>query len=115
MAVQEKLDLTVLPENLRDELDLIDHLEGRYRITSYLQDAVADINNLAPRKSPLCHQNRHDLAEKLEREKPVMVVKKVNPGSKMYKMGIRWTSSIDILGKKTEMTYMVLLFYRSQV
>ena len=47
--------------------------------------------------------------------KPVMVVKKVDIASRMYKMGIRWTSSIDILGKKTEMTYMVLLFYRSQV
>ena len=44
--------------------------------------------------------------------KPVMVVKKVDPGSRMYKMGIRWTwtSSMDNLGEKTEMTYMVLLF-----
>ena len=112
MAVQEKLDLTVLPENLRDELDLIDQLEGRYRITSYLQDAVADMNNLAPRKSPPCHQTRHDLAEKLEREKPVMVVKKVNPGSKMYKMGIRWTSCIAIRDiHKAELTCMVLFNY----
>ena len=33
MALREKLDSTTLPENLRDELAMIDQLEGRYRVT----------------------------------------------------------------------------------
>ena len=53
MVFEEGLDISSLPETLKEDFSQLDRLEGEYRVTSMLVD-VADLEDLSPRKGPPC-------------------------------------------------------------
>ena len=53
MVFEEGLDISSLPETLKEDFNQLDRLEGEYRVTSMLVD-VTDLDDLSPRKGPPC-------------------------------------------------------------
>ena len=53
MVFEEGLDISSLPEALKEDFKKLDQLEGQYRLTSVLMEA-ADLLELSPRKGPQC-------------------------------------------------------------
>ena len=53
MVFEEGLDVSSLPETLKEDFIQLDRLEGEYRVTGMLVD-VADLEDLSPRKGPPC-------------------------------------------------------------
>ena len=53
MVLEEGLDISSLPETLKEDFDSLDRLKGRYRVTDFLVEDVAS-ENLSPRKGPPC-------------------------------------------------------------
>ena len=53
VVLEEGLNISNLPETLKEDFDQLDRLEGRYRVTGFLVEDV-DSENLSPRKGPPC-------------------------------------------------------------
>ena len=53
MVFEEGLDISSLPETLKEDFNQLDMLEGEYRVTSMLVD-VTDLEDLSQRKGPPC-------------------------------------------------------------
>ena len=53
MVIEERLDISSLPETLKEDFEQLDRLEGQYRMTSYHTE-VFDLEDLGPRKGPPC-------------------------------------------------------------
>ena len=111
MVLEEGLDTSELPETLKEDFDQLNRLEGQYRVTSILMEAI-DLEDKSPRKGPQCgFCNVKEEAEKMKpvvkHYKPMTTLSKVEVGSAMYKKGIRWTECMETFGR-TDLTYMVL-------
>ena len=80
MVFEEGLDISSLPETLKEDFSQLDRLEGEYRVTSMLVEAV-DLDDLSPRKGPSCSFcNVKAVAEKMEetvRQELMITVSKV--------------------------------------
>ena len=53
MVLEEGLDISSLPETLKEDFDQLDRLEGQYRVTSYLTKYVV-LEEMSPEKGPPC-------------------------------------------------------------
>ena len=53
MVIEEGLDISSLPETLKEDLEQLDRLEGQYRVTSYHIE-VFELEDLSPREGPPC-------------------------------------------------------------
>ena len=53
MVLEEGLDISSLPKTLKEDFDMLDRLEGRYRVTGFLVEDV-DSEDFSPRKGPPC-------------------------------------------------------------
>ena len=119
MVFEEGLDISSLPDNLREDFEKLDRLEGQFRVTNILMEAV-DLEELSPRKDPLCgfcdvKKQAEDMNEMVEQFKTMKTLSKVTlseivavvffyrsllkveRGSEMYKEGIRWTEFLEPL------------------
>ena len=68
MVLEEGLDISSLPETLKEDFDQLNRLVGEYRVTSYHME-VFDLEDLSPRKGPPCgFCNYTEKAENVERE-----------------------------------------------
>ena len=81
MVLEEGLDMSRLPETLKEDFDQLDRLEGQYRVTSILMEVI-DLEDLSPRKGPPCSFcNVKEEAEKMkmivEHYKPMTTLSKV--------------------------------------
>ena len=54
-------------------------------------------------------KDEEKLKRNLDRNRPVAVLTKIEPSSRMYRKGIRWTQSIEIRGKLRYVSYMVAM------
>ena len=64
VVFEEGLDISSLPETLKEDFKQLDRLEGQYRVTSYHIE-VFDLEDLNPRKGPPCNFcNAKERAEK---------------------------------------------------
>ena len=116
MVFEEGLDISGLPEVLKEDLKQLDQLEGQFRLTSRVLLEPVDLDQSSPRKGPTCgfcdvkvlkaeeEMGIHFLAKKFKLMKTLSKVilsdivgffyqslLKVEVGSAMYKKGIRWT------------------------
>ena len=53
MVIEQGLDISSLPETLKEDLEQLDRLEGQYRVTSYHIE-VFELEDLSPREGPPC-------------------------------------------------------------
>ena len=79
MVLEEGLDISSLPETLKEDFDQLDRLEGQYRVTGFLTE---DLEDLSPGKDPSCgFCNTNNLANYLavlmEDYKPMITLSKV--------------------------------------
>ena len=91
MVLDEGLDVSSLPDTLKEDFKQLNRLEGQYRVTSSLVEAV----DLIARKGPTCgFCNVKEETEKMktfvEEYKPTTTIRKVKVGSALYEEGIRW-------------------------
>ena len=94
VVLEEGLDISSLPDTLKEDFNLLDRLEGEYRVTSFLPEAVG-LEDLSARIGPPC--NFCNLKEKseerktvVEQFKPTITMSKVKLGSPLYKEGSGW-------------------------
>ena len=81
MVFEEGLDISSLPEALKEDFKKLDQLEGQYRVTSILMEAV-DLKELSPRKAPPCSfcdvkKQADEMNEMVEQFKMVKTLSKV--------------------------------------
>ena len=81
MVFEEGLDISSLPEALKEDFEKLDQLEGQYRVTSILMKVI-DLEDLSARKGPPCSFcNVKEEAEKMkmivEHYKPMTTLSKV--------------------------------------
>ena len=81
VVLEERLDMSRLPETLKEDFDQLDQLEGQYRVTSILMEVI-DLEDLSARKGPPCSFcNVKEEAEKMkmivEHYKPMTTLSKV--------------------------------------
>ena len=81
MVFEEGLDISSLPEALKEDFKKLDQLEGQYRVTSILMEAV-DLEELNPRKAPPCSfcdvkKQADEMNEMVEQFKMVKTLSKV--------------------------------------
>ena len=81
MVIEEGLDISSLPETLKEDFKQLDRLEGQFRMTSYHIE-VFDLENPSPRIGPPCSFcNSKERAEKgmkiMEDYKPLTTFYKV--------------------------------------
>ena len=81
MVFEEGLDISSLPEALKEDFKKLDQLEGQYRVTSILMEAV-DLEELSPRKASLCSfcdvkKQAEEMNEMVEQFKMVKTLSKV--------------------------------------
>ena len=50
MVLEEGLDISSLPDTLKEDFDQLDRLEGQYRVTNM----ITDLEDLSPGKGPPC-------------------------------------------------------------
>ena len=99
MVLEERLDISSLPETLKEDFDELDRLEGQYRVTSCLME-VGDLEDLSPGKEPPCgfcnvnHMSKY-WTELVEDHKAIITFSKVEVGSALYKNGVRWTEIME--------------------
>ena len=53
MVLEEGLDISSLPDTLKEDFDQLDRLEGQYRGTSCITEDV-DLEDLSPGRAPPC-------------------------------------------------------------
>ena len=81
MVIEQGLDISSLPETLKEDLEQLDRLEGQYRVTSYHIE-VFDLEDLSPRKVPPC-----SFCNSKERaEKGMKIVEDYKPLTTFYKV-----------------------------
>ena len=71
----------------------VDKLEGRYLVSSVVQEITYSKEHGAP-----CPHKKYDnerKKEQLDRLKPILVITEVEVGSDMYRQGYRWTQYIN--------------------
>ena len=78
MVLEEGLDISSLPETLKEDFDQVDRLEGVYRVTHLL----TDLEDSSPGRGPPCHFcNPKEEAEwrtkAVEKYKPTTTMSKV--------------------------------------
>ena len=81
MVFEEGLDISSLPEALKEDFEKLDQLEGQYRVTSILMEAV-DLEEFNPRKAPPCSfcdvkKQADEMNEMVEQFKMVKTLSKV--------------------------------------
>ena len=81
MVLEEGLDISSLPETLKEDFEKLNQLEGRYRVIGILMEAV-DLEETSPRKGLPCgFCNVKVEAEKMkpvvDHYKPITMVTKV--------------------------------------
>ena len=54
MVIEEGLDISSLPETLKEDFKQLDRLEGQYRVTSYHIEVFDLADDLSPREGPQC-------------------------------------------------------------
>ena len=79
VLLEEGLDISSLPETLKEDFDQLDRLEGQYRVTGFLAE---DLEDLSPGKDPSCgFCNVNNLAkyltEMVEYYNPMITLSKV--------------------------------------
>ena len=83
----------------------VDKLEGRYLVSSVVQEITYSKEHGAP-----CSHKKYDnerKKEQLDRLKPILVITKVDVGSAMYRQGYRWTQYINSNGWQKSPIHMV--------
>ena len=60
-------------------------------------------------------KDEEKLKRNLDRNRPVAVLTKIEPSSRMYRKGIRWTQSIEIRGKLRFVSYMVIMLEMKKI
>ena len=53
MVLEEGLDVSSLPETLKEDFDQVDRLEGQYKVTACLVE-LGDLEVLSSRNGPAC-------------------------------------------------------------
>ena len=53
MVLEEGLDISSLPKTLKEDFEMLNRMEGRYRVTKYIFE-LFDLEDLGPRKGPPC-------------------------------------------------------------
>ena len=53
MVLEEGLDVSSLPETLKEDFDQVDRLEGQYRLTSFRME-LGDLEVFSSRNGPPC-------------------------------------------------------------
>ena len=81
MVFEEGLDISSLPETLKKDFEKLDQLEGKFRLTRVLMEAV-DLEELSPRKAPPCSfcdvkKQADEMNEMVEQFKMVKTLSKV--------------------------------------
>ena len=81
VVLEEGLNISSLPETMKEDFEKLNRFEGQYRVTSFLMDEV-DLEASSPRKGPLCaYCNVKDVAKTmksiLEYYKPMTTFSKV--------------------------------------
>ena len=84
VVLEEGLDISNLPETLKKDFEKVNQLEGQFRLTRVLMEAV-DLGELSPRKAPPCSfcnvkKQAEEMNETLfsyERIKPTKTLTKV--------------------------------------
>ena len=80
VVLEEGLNISSLPETIKEDFEKLNRFEGEYRVTSMLVEAV-DSDDLSPRKGPSCSFcNVKAVAEKMEetvRQELMITVSKV--------------------------------------
>ena len=66
MVLEEGLDISSLPDTLKEDFDQLDRLEGQYRGT----DMITDLEDLSPGKGPPC--GFCNLKEEAERKRKLV-------------------------------------------
>ena len=113
MVLEEGLDISSLPETLKEDFKQLEQLEGEYRETRVLMQPV-DLDESSPRKGSICgfcdiKVMAEKMNEMVEQWKPKKTLSKVIPsdivavtlllkvevGSAMYKKGVRWTVFVE--------------------
>ena len=69
MVLEEGLDISILPETLKEDFDQLDRLEGQYRVTACLME-LGDLEVLSSRNGPPC--SFCNVKEKLEQMKTLL-------------------------------------------
>ena len=87
----------------------IDELEGRYLLSSIVQEMTYSKDQGAP--CPHKKFDRETKKKQVDRMKPIVVINKVDKGSVMYRQGVRWTSYIDSNGWKKAVSHLVRFFF----
>ena len=81
MVLEEGLDISILPETLKEDFDQLDRLEGQYRVTACLME-LDDLEVLSSRNGPPCSfcnvkENAEHAKTILENIKPIITFSKV--------------------------------------
>ena len=53
VVLEEGLDISSLPETMKEDFEKLNRFEGQYRVTSFLMEEV-DLGASIPRRGPLC-------------------------------------------------------------
>ena len=69
MVLEEGLDVSILPETLKEDFNQVDRLKGRFRVTNFLME-VADLEDLSPRRGRPC--GLCNVKEEAERMKKIV-------------------------------------------
>ena len=79
VVLEEGLDISSLPETLKEDFFQLDRLEGRYRVTGFFTEELEDLN---PGKGAACgfcnvHHVTSALTQFVEDYKPMTTLSKV--------------------------------------
>ena len=81
MVLEEGLDISSLPETLKEDFNQVDRLEGQYRLTSFRME-LGDLEVFSSRNGPLCSfcnvkEGTERMKTMLENMKPITTFSKV--------------------------------------
>ena len=81
MVLEEGLDISILPETLKEDFDQVDRLEGQYKVTACLVE-LGDLEVFSSRNGPPCSfcnvkEKNEQMKTLLENLKTILTFSKV--------------------------------------
>ena len=101
VVFEEALDVSGLPRTLREEFELIEKLEGRYHVTSYVQ--TVEHKDPSTNQDPPCQHIQVIDPDVVRRHMDLSAVELV-----VAKEGMRWAAQLHRLGQIRKVEHMVL-------
>ena len=71
MVLEEGLDISILPETLKEDFDQVDRLEGQYKVTACLVE-LGDLEILSSRNGPPCSSSFCNIKDKAKYSKTIL-------------------------------------------